>query len=122
MTTEKCRECGYRIEPGEGYQLQGEPQDEFLIHWLHVRLDSDLTLESRTKYNSMMIDRNNQLLLQAVEALSNQADALRKELEAQMRKNGATEDEIEDFLVDYHLMDEHRWAPYETLAEDESIS
>ena len=118
MTTEKCRECGYRVEPGEGYQLRGEPKSDFLIHWMHVRLDSNLTLESRTRFNSTMIDRNNQMLLQAVEALSNQIDALRKELEAQMRKNGATEEDIKDFLEDYHLMDEHRWAPYEPTEEE----
>ena len=63
MTTVKCRECGYSIDPAKTYELRGSPRSEFLIHRICVRLNSDLTLESRTRLNSWYIDRNNQILL-----------------------------------------------------------
>ena len=103
---EECKKCGEKLPRFGGYYLNVNRHHDNRIHEECADFDDNLHPDSRTKFNSKKIQEISQKLEQENRTLRQRTSALSRELQKQMRANGVTEEQIQDFLYDYGLHQE----------------
>ena len=72
--------------------------------------EQTIVTDDLARYNTWRIQKLTEGMERENRSLRQRTSALRQELEKQMRANGATEDQIQDFRHDYRLQEDSRTA------------